>query len=184
MKIKLFILIILCTFCCATCRNSHKGHHRQTADTNAAAADTSAMHKILDTMSKSKAKDCDPDLWEHIYNKDRLQVIDKCIIVTGTVEKTRHEPDGDEHIRLKLDAGQEKLINDKNITEQQGCMVVEIIYAHEPVQPGTIANYRGYTNHIEIPKVGQHIMIQGSYVKDLHHGWMEIHPVTSITVIH
>jgi hypothetical protein len=33
-----------------------------------------------------------------------------------------------------------------------------------------------------IPSVGDKVVVQGSYVLDQDHGWMEIHPVTSIRI--
>src|SRR3954453_14986849 len=55
---------------------------------------------------------CDPSLWSHVYAgdprrfsrpQDRLQIIQNCVSVTGTIESARPEKDGDFHIRLRLD---------------------------------------------------------------------------------
>lgn len=40
-----------------------------------------------------------------------------------------------------------------------------------------------YPSHIEVPAVGTHVSVLGSYVLDADHGWMEIHLVTNIKVI-
>jgi hypothetical protein len=42
----------------------------------------------------------------------------------------------------------------------------------------------GHTDKVTLPSVGSHVRIVGTYVQDTFHAkWMEIHPVTSITVI-
>ena len=41
-----------------------------------------------------------------------------------------------------------------------------------------------FHQNIEVPPVGTHVELTGSYVLDKEHGnWAEIHPVTSITTI-
>lgn len=41
-----------------------------------------------------------------------------------------------------------------------------------------------FHNPVQLPPVGSHVRIVGTYVQDTNHAqWMEIHPVTSITVI-
>ncbi len=43
---------------------------------------------------------------------------------------------------------------------------------------------QGYKDTVTLPPVGSHVRIVGTYVQDTFHAkWMEIHPVTSITVI-
>src|SRR5207245_5852239 len=46
---------------------------------------------------------CDQTLWNHVYNPTRLQIIDRCKTVTGTIESVKVENDGDFHIRLRVD---------------------------------------------------------------------------------
>jgi uncharacterized protein YgiM (DUF1202 family) len=42
----------------------------------------------------------------------------------------------------------------------------------------------GYTDTLTLPTVGSHVRIVGTYVQDAFHAkWMEIHPVTTITVV-
>ncbi len=38
----------------------------------------------------------------------------------------------------------------------------------------------GYINHIQLPKVGDHVKVTGSYVVDSHNGWAEIHPISKV----
>jgi hypothetical protein len=41
---------------------------------------------------------------------------------------------------------------------------------------------QGYRNAVTIPAVGDVVSITGSYVLDADHGWVETHPVSSVTV--
>ncbi len=97
-----------------------------------------------------------------VYHPSRLKVINKYETVSGTVIKIRDEPDKDYHINLKLDSQYANLINSKNVSSEQGDLVVEVI----PMD----------ANKVPIPHVGQHITVTGAYVLDKDHGWMEIHP--------
>ncbi len=91
---------------------------------------------------------CDESLWSHVYAgifhtaKDRLQVIDPCKTVTGTIVFAGGEPDADIHIRLKLNPGQESLLNGKNkaplSSGQGGFLVVEPICQKNPTQADTV----------------------------------------------
>ena len=77
--------------------------------------------------SQSTATQCDQSLWEYVYNPGRLQVLDPCVSVTGTVEEIRKEADGDVHILFRLDQQFESLLNEKNIARQHGDLVLEPI---------------------------------------------------------
>jgi hypothetical protein len=138
---------------------------------------------------------CDKTLWtDHVYNPQRLIVKNECIAVTGTIvdatsgkrsDGVRHEPDGDTHGWLKLDSQFENLLNAGNLSHEGGNMVFEIVCKFpvsqadaKPKCPPT------YTSPVQVPPVGSHVQIVGVYVLDTNHAkWMEIHPVTSITVI-
>ena len=132
--------------------------------------------------------DCDPSLWKHVYNKERLEIQPQgCITVKGVVKGFRPannkstEPDGDKHILLKLDIGQEGLLNDKNISKEDGCLVIEPVCINStPTQEDAKTACKDYVNTIYIPKVGEHVSVTGCYVHDNQHGHMEIHPVTKI----
>src|SRR4026208_1748369 len=81
---------------------------------------------------------CDQSLWEHVYHSSRLEVIQNCITVTGVVEEVRHENDGDEHILLRLDSGQQHLLNAKNLSEQQGDLMLEAICVKKVTQQDAV----------------------------------------------
>lgn len=126
---------------------------------------------------------CDDTLWNHVYHKYRLQVIEQCKTVRGVIVKEKNEKDGDLHILLRLDAGQDNLLNDMNIKQQKGCLVIEPICEHDVSQLDAVGACEGYVNKVYIPHVGEHVEVTGSYVNDTQHGWNEIHPITKITII-
>ena len=70
------------------------------------------------TSSELTPGKCDDSLWNHVYNPSRLQIIDKCITVTGIIDSIRSERDGDLHIRLKLDSPYAHLVNQANQENQ------------------------------------------------------------------
>ena len=139
---------------------------------------------------------CDPTISDHVYHPNRLIVKQECIEVTGTIvdatakqsthhaDGTRHEKDGDTHGWLKVDPEFENLLNTGNKSDEGGNLVFEIICKFPVTQADAKAACQGYTDHVTLPPVGSHVRIVGRYVQDTFHAkWMEIHPVTSITVV-
>jgi Bacterial SH3 domain len=136
---------------------------------------------------------CDASLWSHVYHSQRLIVKQSCIEVTGTIvdatngkqsDGVRHEADGDTHGWLKPDPQFENLLNAGNKSAEGGNLVFEIVCIFPVKQADAVVACKGYKNQITIPPVGSRVRIVGSYVQDTFHAqWMEIHPVTSITVI-
>jgi hypothetical protein len=127
--------------------------------------------------------ECDDQLWKYVYDHERLQVLDKCKTVTGVIEESNADPDGDQHMLLKLDKGQKDLLLKKNKSKKDGDLVVEVVCANNITRKRAMGACTGYTNHITLPSVGDHVRVTGSYVIDSHNGWSEIHPVTSIQKI-
>lgn len=126
---------------------------------------------------------CDPALWRHVYHAYRLHVISACRTVTGTVEDVRQEPDGDTHILLKPDPQYAGLVNAGNIEQERGDLVLEPVCAGYVSQADAVTACHGFTSTVRAVSVGDRIRVTGSYVLDADHGWMEIHPVSRITVI-
>ncbi len=139
---------------------------------------------------------CDASISTHVYHPNRLVVKQECISVTGTIvdatatqskkqpDGVRHEKDGDTHGWLKVDPEFKDLLNAGNMTDEDGNLVFEIICRFPVTQADAKAACQDYTDHVTLPPVGSHVRIVGRYVQDTFHGqWMEIHPVTSITVI-
>jgi len=123
------------------------------------------------------------DPHEHVYHPSRLVVIEACKTATGIVIFTRREADGDWHIGLRLDAGQETLLNARNVSAEQGTLIVEIVCALPITQADAISACVNYSNSIPVPGVGAHISVTGPFVLDADHGWNEIHPVWEMTTL-
>lgn len=123
----------------------------------------------------------------HVYNPDRLQVLQPCISVTGTIDFIRHEPDGDYHIGLKVDPQYASLPNTCNTTcingAEHGDLVIEPVCVLPVTQADAVASCTGYHNPIQIPPVGSHVEMTGAYVLDKAHGWTELHPLVEVHVI-
>ncbi len=78
---------------------------------------------VLAAIAPGTGPQCDSSISAHVYHPNRLIVKQECIAVTGTIvdatasqskherDGVRHEKDGDTHGWLKLDPGQESLLN-------------------------------------------------------------------------
>lgn len=142
----------------------------------------------------SAAANCDDSLWDHVYNPQRLIVKQKCIAVTGTIvdatngkwpDGVRHEADGDTHGWLSVDPEFKNLLNAGNMSNEGGNLVFEIVCKFRVSQADAVASCPStYHTPVQIPPIGSHVRVVGSYVQDTSHAkWMEIHPVTSIELI-
>ena len=139
------------------------------------------------------AAQCDGSLWNHVYNPERLIVKQQCMAVTGTIvdatdgkrrDGVRHEADGDTHGWLDVDPEFKNLLNAGNLSDEGGNLVFEIVCKYHVTQADAVAACSGYHATVQIPPVGTHVRITGTYVQDTNHSqWMEIHPVTSIEVV-
>jgi hypothetical protein len=113
--------------------------------------------------------------------------------VTGTIvdatkgrqpDGVRHEPDGDTHGWLQVDAPYTAMLNAGNNSAEGGNLVFEIVCRFPVTQPDAQSGCSGYTDQVQLPPVGSHVSIVGTYVQDTFHAqWNEIHPVTSISVV-
>jgi hypothetical protein len=110
-------------------------------------------------------------------------VVTSCKTVTGKVVSVRYEPDGDVHVLLHLSGHLANLLNSGNISNTDGDLVTEIICVGTVTQKDARSACAGYTNQVQVPSVGERVRISGTYVLDADHGWMEIHPVSSLTVL-
>jgi hypothetical protein len=142
----------------------------------------------------SAATGCDATLWDHVYNPQRLTVKQKCISVTGTIvdatngkrsDGVRKEADGDTHGWLKVDPQFKNLINAGNVSNEGGNLVFEIVCKFNVSQADAKASCpASYHTPVTLPAVGSHVRIVGSYIQETNHAkWMEIHPVSTITVL-
>ncbi len=131
------------------------------------------------------ASGCDDSLWAHVYHPQRLKKIDPCVEVSGTIHHQKREADGDAHIQLALDSQYAALLNDDNAKHQADCLVLEPICQYPVTQADAVEACRDFHSDVEVPAKGKHVRVKGTYVWDSEagHGWMEIHPVTSIEAI-
>ncbi len=130
------------------------------------------------------ATTCNESLWDHVYHPDRLQVIDPCITVSGIIDSISTEKDADYHIQLNLDSEYADLINEVNRAFQHGDIVLEPICENPVEQTDAIDACSNFNYTVNVPPVGTHVKVTGSYVLDKQHGgWAEIHPVTRIEII-
>ncbi len=177
MNLKLqFIFLLLSSIIFYSCTNSNAGNKSNSAATKISAKD-------IDDSTTSPQSACDPNLWNYVYDHERLQVLDKCKIVTGVIEETNADEDGDQHMLLKLDKGQKDLLTKKNVTKKSGDLVVEAVCINNITRKRAMGACTGYVNHVQLPKVGDHVKVTGSYVIDSHNGWAEIHPITKIEIV-
>jgi hypothetical protein len=123
----------------------------------------------------------------HVYSPDRLQLLAACITLTGTIELERAEPDGDYHVRLRLDPGQtcagQLCLDADNLSQQAGDLILEPVCENPITQADAVAACTGYHNPLVLPAVGSHVQVMGPFVLDTDHGWNEIHPLESVTVV-
>jgi hypothetical protein len=97
-----------------------------------------------------------------VYHPERLKVKRRCSVAVGTVEKVKSELyDGDIHIELRLDPGQDGLLSSGN-ARVGGNLILEIIPWDR--------------SRVPVPEVGQRVQVVGPWVDDTAHGWNEIHP--------
>jgi hypothetical protein len=123
---------------------------------------------------------CDQGLGQYVYNPRRLRVINPCISVIGMVEQVRKEADGDVHIRFRLDQEFESLLTEKNISRQQGDLVLEPICQGKVRQLDATESCSRYNGPYFEPQVGLRYLVWGTLVYDADHGWNELHPITSM----
>ena len=107
------------------------------------------------------------DPMEGVYAPKRLQILDPCLTVTGTVrDDINKAEDGDITFGLYLSDADQRLINDVNRANYDGALHIEIVPKDQPLVPA--------------PKAGDKIRVTGPWVTDLAHGHNEIHPAFKI----
>ena len=176
---KIFLPLVLLITLFSSCETKKEKKHKK-KDKEEQTNSSDQTQKVQDN---NTAIDCDTTFWKYVYNAERLEVLDKCKTVTGVIEESDDNEDGDHHMLLKLDSGQDDLLNKKNIKKKQGDLVIEAVCAAKTTLPKVGATCNGYINKIQIPEVGAHVKVTGSYVIDSHNGWNEIHPITKIEII-
>jgi hypothetical protein len=126
---------------------------------------------------------CGNNWWKYVYSPKRFVIQESCVTVRGIVIKSRYVPDGDAIVILTLDPEYARFSNQKN-DEHYGKDTLELeIVCRHPVFKFFV--FRCWTCHntIPVPRVGDHVEADGIYVLDTHHGHMEVHPVTRLTIL-
>src|SRR5215467_486479 len=135
-----------------------------------------------------------------VYIPERLQVLDRCSTVGGTVDCLKPEPDGDIHLRLRPDPQFAALLTPANALQTcanhpEPHLVVEIIPQHPQgaLFRDNNADGGGFITPAT-PAPGDHITVTGPHVLDkniLHRvlfqgrpaeNWAEIHPAWAVRV--
>jgi hypothetical protein len=141
------------------------------------------MALLLALLLYVQSQACDGSLMKHVFHPSRLIIKKGCITVKGTIRSEKDKPDGDMHVLVQLDPGQATdLVNAKNLSRQHGFLIVEVICQRPSSQSSAERACRDFKQNIKIPPIGTHVSITGVHVLDKDHGWLEIHPVTSIKV--
>ena len=116
---------------------------------------------------------------DKVWASERLKVLSKRVTIKCFITNVSSELDGDYHILVALPDSSKYLLNDENTSYQNGYLVTEIVKAHK-----TILNIFSKTdNKLPIPQAGDSVIITGPWVLDRIHGWNEIHPIDSITIL-
>lgn len=133
----------------------------------------------FDSEAASSSPYCNPALVNHTYNLSRFATLSpSCRAVTGVVKRTASELDGDVHIAMAPDPGQSGLYPLEN-----GHLVIEVICKATPRKLAAKKACGSYRSPIKIPAVGSHIRAVGRFVKDIPPNHVELHPITSITIL-
>lgn len=113
------------------------------------------------------------NIFDGVDRQARFKVLSTCEKVIGIVHdmKGTREHDGDYHFNLKMDKQYNKLLNQENINQVNGMLVMEIVPKDQN------------SSQIQIPKNGERIEAIGAWVTDNPQGWNEIHPIWKLKVL-
>lgn len=100
-----------------------------------AACNNTKPDAITTTAAATNQTECRQNPLASVYHVQRLELKEPCKTVSGAVESVKIESDGDYHIAWKLDDQYSNLINDDNIKNQHGNLVVEVIPLDQPNIP-------------------------------------------------
>jgi len=135
--------------------------------------------------SSTPQGECTPtDQDQYVYDPGRLQVVQACIRVTGTVDAKFISTDGDSIILLRLDPPYEHLLTPGNsVGEDNGDLGVEAVCTVPTVEAAVIGLCAGDSDPAvgPYPAIEAHVWVEGRYIYDLHHeAHAELHPLYRI----
>jgi len=126
-------------------------------------------------------ENCDAEVWKHVYEKDRLRVLQVCTAVDGRVASVHRNSDGDLHIAL--DPEDKSVLSLINLLHARGQLVVEVICEHPATHADAQAACGTFHSTVAVPNIGDRVRVTGAYVTDRDNGWNEIHPVARIETL-
>lgn len=131
-------------------------------------------------------------LWAGIGVPDRLQKMQENVSMTGTVVgvKPHWAPDGDMVFALRPDPPNDVLVNEHNKAQEKmaGGIWIEGI-CQKPNKSTAVYHVGdcmkgGPFPHFELPELGDHLWISGTYVLDIREGGhAEVHPLSKMVKI-
>ena len=179
MKNLLILVVILLLSILSSCgKKKHKKNRENIKDSISKKSDDSPGN--ADSLM---LRNCDTSLWKFVYNPERLNIILNCKTVTGVIEESNADEDGDQHMLLRLDSAYTNMLTKKNYTKKQGNLVIEAVCVNRVMVKKVGQTCNGYINNILLPKIGDHVQVTGSYVIDTHNDWAEIHPIMNLQII-
>ena len=138
---------------------------------------TVCFPRCVSLSGNSVPGECGNNWWQYVYSPKRLVIQESCVTVRGIVIDVRYPLDGDAIVFVTLDPQYAHLSKGRDTLE------LEIVCRH-PIFRLFVFRCWTCNNKIPVPRVGDHIEADGTYVLDTHHGHMELHPVTRITIVH
>jgi len=129
---------------------------------------------------------CDPNLWEHTFNRFSLRTLPggECVRVTGTVRYVYgNHMDGDRCLDIEPEPPYQFLVNDaspnKLIVVEAICQMRPDFWPARPTCDSLVGQPR-----MPALSVGMRVEVIGRLVTDRWHGgFTEIHPISSIRII-
>jgi hypothetical protein len=121
---------------------------------------------------------CDDTLWNRIYLRDRLHLLNQCQAASGIVVDLGLEPDGDLVMELIPDSPYTSLLRPgNNSADAHGHLVVEVPCQGATMEDSPRAACAHFTGtKVQVPKLGDHIVAAAPWVEDLNHSrWGELH---------
>lgn len=130
------------------------------------------------------APHCEPgDQAAHVYDPERLKVLNLCSRISGIVKKYESDDDGgsdgDFTFDVALDPEFKNFVNAENSKVWNGNIHVEIV-CYNNGRFFAFDECRDFPEslRVEPPKIGEHIWMEGQWVEDWgHSGWTELHPL-------
>lgn len=134
-----------------------------------AAARPTTSPPVTPSTTPTLAPGCRADVNAGVHDPWRLQLVRRCVTVTGTVRAVYTTGDGDLHVDLEVDPRYRGVPNTENVRQNHGWLVTETVPADLP--------------RVHRPARGDHVAVTGALVIDLAHGWVEVHPVWRIALV-